>query len=76
MSSVANAVKRCGGTPYDRLVVELTVVGATGRVAKARTVDGTYGGTAIGVCAAKAVRLARFPKFQKESVVIKYPFDL
>lgn len=76
LGSMKPAIKRCGGEPYQRLVVEVTVSGATGRVLKARTIDATHAGTPIGVCAAQAVKLARFPKFQKDTMVIKYPFDL
>ncbi|MBW2277785.1 MAG: hypothetical protein JRF63_09855 [Deltaproteobacteria bacterium] len=76
LGSMKPAIKRCGGEPYERLVVEVTVVGSTGRVVKARTIDSDHAGTPVGVCAAKAVKLARFPKFQKKQMVIKYPFDL
>jgi hypothetical protein len=76
LGSMKPAVKRCGGEPYQRLIVEVTVSGATGRVVKARTIDATYAGTPVGVCAAQAVKLARFPKFQKDTMVIKYPYDL
>lgn len=76
LGSMTSAVKRCGGEPYQRLVVEVTVVGATGRVVKAKTIDANHAGTPVGACAAKAVKLARFPKFQKDKVVIKFPFDL
>jgi hypothetical protein len=76
MGSMLPEVRRCGGDPYNRLVVELTVAGATGRVISARTIDRTHAGTPIGSCAAKVVRLARFPRFQQGEVVIKYPFDL
>lgn len=76
LGSLKPAIRRCGGEPYQRLVVEVTVAGATGRVVGARTIDKAYAGTPVGVCAAKAVKLARFPKFQKDTVVIKYPFDL
>lgn len=76
MGSMLSEIRRCGGEPYERLVVQLTVSGSTGRVTGSRTVDKNYAGTPVGACAAKAVRLARFPKFQKERVVIKYPFDL
>jgi hypothetical protein len=76
MGSLHQTVRRCGGEPYQRLVVELTVSGSTGRVTAARTVDRIHAGTSVGACAAQAVRLARFPKFQRDEVVIKYPFDL
>ncbi|MBW2277786.1 MAG: hypothetical protein JRF63_09860 [Deltaproteobacteria bacterium] len=76
MGSMLAAIRRCGGEPYERLVVELTVAGATGRVTRARTIDKAHSGTPVGTCAALAVKLAHFPKFQKNKVVIKYPFDL
>jgi hypothetical protein len=76
LGSMAPAVRRCADEPYGRLVVELTVVGATGRVTKSRTIDSAHAGTAAGACAAKAVRLARFPKFAKDHVTIKFPYEL
>jgi hypothetical protein len=76
LGSMKPAIRKCGGEPYQRLIVEVTVSGATGRVLKARTIDSTHAGTPVGVCAAQTVKLARFPKFQKETMVIKFPFDL
>jgi len=76
LGSLNGTVRRCGGEPYDRLVVELTVAGSTGRVTSARTVDAAHAGTPVGACAARAVKLARFPRFEKDQVVIKYPFEL
>jgi hypothetical protein len=76
LGAIGPRVRDCADEPYGRLVVRLTVAGDTGRVTSARAVDSEHAGTSIGACAAKAVRLARFPKFQQDQVVIKYPFDL
>ena len=50
------------------------VIGQTGRVASAVTVD-TFAGTPVGVCAAKAVRKAKFP-ISRSTLTVKYPFNL
>jgi len=76
MERLASHVKRCGGEAYSRLTVQVEVAGETGRVTKARTIDGDYRGTAVGSCAARAVRAAKFPRFAREQLSIKYPFDL
>lgn len=76
MNSLIGSIRACGGETYDRLVVKLTVDGTTGRVKSAQTVDSTYAGTAVGSCAARVARLAKFPRFAKNEIVVKYPFEL
>ncbi len=73
MGAVAPGVKRCGGS--GRIVLKIAVAGATGRVLSAQPVSPGHSGTPIGICAARAVRLAKFPKFTQQRLVIKYPFD-
>jgi hypothetical protein len=74
MDAVAPLVARCsaGG---GRIVVSVTVAGATGRVVSAEA-TGEAAGTQLGQCAERAVKLAKFPPFEKERLQIKYPFDL
>jgi hypothetical protein len=50
------------------------VIGQTGRVASAVSV-GPFAGTAVGSCAAKAVRKAKFP-ISQTTLTVKYPFNL
>jgi len=40
------------------------------------TAMGSHAGTPVGLCAARAVRRAKFPKFGKPSLTVKYPFKL
>ncbi len=68
-------MKRCAGGTTGRIELKISVSGATGRVTNAQPV-GAFAGTSVGICAARAVRLARFPKFSQPNLVIKYPFDL
>jgi hypothetical protein len=76
MDSVAARVKSCGNGTGGRIILKLAVSGPTGRVISAEPHTSDYAGTPVGICASRAVRLARFPKFQKTHLVIKYPFDL
>jgi hypothetical protein len=73
MDAIAPQVSKCGDA--GRVVVSLAVVGATGRVASAEP-TGEHAGTPIGLCAARAVKLAKFPAFKQDRLQIKYPFDL
>ncbi len=74
MDAVTPAVAKCG-PGSGRIVVSVTVAGATGRVLSAQP-TGEAVGTTVGLCAAKVVKLAKFPRFQQERLQIKYPFDL
>jgi len=73
---VAGAVRECGGDADGRIVVEVTISGATGRVSAARTIDDTWSGTSTGACAARAVRVAKLPRFAAKDLVVRYPFDI
>ncbi len=72
MSQVAGKVKACGGGPGT--VTIKVIIGDTGRVISA-TATGSYAGTPVGNCAAKAVKKAKFPKSQK-NLTVRYPFKL
>jgi len=76
MSGIAPHVARCGTEENDRIVLEVWVSGATGRVTEAFVADKDHANTAVGICASKAVRLAKFPKFSGERLTVKYPFSL
>ena len=55
--------------------LRVTVSGATGRPSSV-LVRGSFAGTPIGRCAARAVRRLRFPKFSNSSQKFTYPFLL
>ncbi|MCC7537683.1 MAG: hypothetical protein IT379_15780 [Deltaproteobacteria bacterium] len=55
--------------------VEVTIAN-TGRVVGAVVSGGQFAGTPIGSCVARAVRRARFPRFQQPTVRVSYPFNL
>jgi hypothetical protein len=67
---------KCKGEAYERIVVQLTVSGSTGRVTSARTVDADHSGTSVGRCAARVAGLAKLPRFAKNEIVVRYPFEL
>jgi len=74
MDAVAPQVQKCG-PGSGRVVLSVTVAGPTGRVLNAEP-SGDAVGTPQGLCAARAVKLAKFPPFQQARPNIKYPFDL
>jgi len=74
MDSIAPQVVKCGAGS-GRIVVSVAVAGATGRVMSAEP-TGDHAGTPLGLCAARAVKLAKFPAFKQDRLRIKYPFDL
>ncbi|MCU0661539.1 MAG: zinc-ribbon domain-containing protein [Myxococcota bacterium] len=73
MNSVAAAVKQCGQGEQGTVTVQV-VIGTTGRVVTAEP-TGSYGGTPVGACVARAVRNARFPA-SKNNMSVRYPFKL
>ncbi|HUT76987.1 MAG TPA: hypothetical protein VM285_04835, partial [Polyangia bacterium] len=74
MDAVAPHVAKCG-PGSGRIVISVSVAGATGRVVSADP-TGETAGTTLGLCAARAAKLAKFPRFEQERLQIKYPFDL
>jgi uncharacterized protein YoxC len=75
MNSVTPSIKKCSDGNGGRIELQISVSGATGRIIDAQPI-GSYAGTTVGICAARAVRVAKFPKFSQSNLVIKYPFDL
>jgi hypothetical protein len=73
MNSVAAMVKQCAQGQEGTVTVEV-VIGPAGRVMNANP-KGTFAGTPVGACAARAVRTARFPT-SKKSITVTYPFKL
>ncbi len=76
MGLVAGRVKACAKGDTGRLLVRMKVLGATGRIADAVVIDDKFKGTSVASCAARAVKQAKFPRFARQNISIKYPFDL
>jgi hypothetical protein len=76
MSAVGPTVKKCGDGTGGKIKMEMSISGKTGRVLSAHPISAEYTGTSKGICATRAVSLAKFPKFQQRMLVIKYPFEL
>ncbi len=72
MNGVAGKVKACGGGPGT--ITVKAIIGGTGRVISA-VATGSFAGTPVGNCAARAVKSAKFPKSQK-NLTVRYPFKL
>ena len=75
MNRVQPAVAACGGGQHGTATVAIVVAGTTGRVTNA-TVSGQFSGTPVGSCIARAVRGATFPRFQRASFTVNYPFRI
>ncbi len=79
MRPVRARVAACGAEhavpPGERLKVKLTVAGASGTVTSARALVDADQGT-LGRCVEKAVRGAKFPRFEKPSLSAVYPFTM
>jgi hypothetical protein len=71
MNAVAGNVKNCGQGKTGAVTVQ-AVISSAGRVTSANT-TGTFAGTPEGLCAARAVRGARFPQ-AKNPLTVTYPF--
>ena len=76
MGLVAARVRACAKGSSGRLLVRIKVLGSTGRISDAAVIDDKFKGTPVASCAARAIRQAKFPRFAKEQISIKYPFDL
>lgn len=71
--------KACGAShgalPGEKVVVKITIAGATGRVTYAGAL-GRHRSTPLGNCVADAFREATFPKFAKTSIGVQYPIRM
>lgn len=76
MTGVAGNIRRCGRGAGGKILLKITVSGPSGRVMRAEVAGSDHRGDEIGLCAMRMVRRARFPRFRRNSLVIKYPFDL
>lgn len=75
LNAVQGAVSACGQGQHGMATVAITVSGSTGRVTGAN-VTGQFAGTPVGSCVARAVRGATFPRFQRATMIINYPFRI
>jgi hypothetical protein len=75
LRSLEGEVRMCAEGADGVVSTRLVVDGDTGRVTSA-TVSGDFAGTAIGSCAARVVRTARFPRFSRERFEIAFPYSL
>jgi len=73
-NSVRETVLACANGNGGVAPIEATIV-ADGQVTHA-TVGGYYQGTPEGSCIARALRMARFEPFSRESIKVAFPFTL
>jgi predicted Zn finger-like uncharacterized protein len=74
MQSVAGAVKACDTSGAGGTVTVQVTIAPSGKVTEANP-TGASAGTPVGLCAARAVRRAKFPETQS-SLNVTYPFKL
>lgn len=76
MEDIAPYVRNCKLDRSGRLLVELVVSGSTGKVISTEAVDAAFADSAIELCVSKVVKSVVLPVFKKETITIRYPFDL
>ncbi|WP_236519372.1 hypothetical protein [Sandaracinus amylolyticus] len=75
MARVQPSVSACGQGAHGTATVAIIVAGDSGRVTSAN-VSGEFAGTPVGSCVARAVRSARFDRFERATFSVTYPFRL
>ncbi|MFO0683316.1 MAG: hypothetical protein U0234_14760 [Sandaracinus sp.] len=70
----ADAVRACAAGAHGLADVDVVIAGS-GRITTA-TVNGTFAGTPVGSCIARAVRGATFPPFSQARFEVTYPYHL
>jgi len=76
MANIAPQAARCGYGKEGAITMKMVVSGQTGRIIDAAPSDREFVGTPQGLCLSRAVRLAKFPKFDLERQHIQYQFYL
>lgn len=76
MNRLAPKVAKCQMGTSGRMVMRLSVSGASGRVVSAKILDPVFSGTSTGRCAIRAARHVRLPGFTQRRLDITYPFEL
>ncbi len=74
LAARADAVSACANGAHGLADVDIVISGS-GRITTA-TVNGTFAGTPIGSCIARAVRAATFPPFTQPRFQVTYPYHL
>ena len=76
LRAVSGQVRACGNGQHGTAMTSVVVAGATGRVQSARVQGGPFAGTPAAACIANAVRGARFPRFQRSTFTVTFPYTL
>jgi hypothetical protein len=76
MENIAPYVRNCKLDRSGRLLVELVVSGNTGKVISTEAVDAAFADSAIERCVSKVAKSVELPVFKKETITIRYPFNL
>ncbi len=74
LAARTDAVTACAAGAHGLADVDI-VIASSGRITTA-TVNGTFAGTPVGSCIARAVRGATFPPFSQPRFEVTYPFHL
>lgn len=75
MRDLLPTVKACVPEATGVISVQMTITGATGEVSEANVV-GREADDPEAICVSEVVRGATFPRFSKEKLAIKFPFQL
>lgn len=75
MRGLQSTVKACVPDLTGSISVQITITGATGEVTDASVV-GREADDPEAICVSEVVRGATFPHFAKETLKIKFPFQL
>ena len=75
LRSVSGPVRACGGGQHGVANTTVVIAGSSGRVQSAR-VAGSFAGTPVGSCVARAVRGARFPRFSRSTFSVTFPYSI
>ncbi|AKF09706.1 Basic proline-rich protein precursor [Sandaracinus amylolyticus] len=75
MERIEASVSACAQGEHGTAIVAIVVAGESGRVTSAN-VSGQFAGTPVGSCVARAVRNARFDRFERATFSVSYPFRL
>jgi hypothetical protein len=76
MAKVAPLVQNCGRESSGKMVVQMVVSGASGKVVASEIIDDTFRDTVAGRCAVRAIQRVQFPEFKRDRIIIRYPFAL
>ncbi|MBN2718514.1 MAG: hypothetical protein JXX14_21905 [Deltaproteobacteria bacterium] len=76
MKDVRPLIESCRFDTSGKLILKMTVSGASGKIISSEVIDDTFRGTSTARCAVHAVQKAKLPVFQKSHIIIKYPFKI